>query len=91
MANFDQTTRDKISSVHQASRIQQIIFSVYAQAKAAQAMLTLYLGGTDPVFNAAINAMLTTGERTELGQMLSQINGLCQDWEANHASVIAEG
>lgn len=88
---FDDTTRAKIASVHNASRIQQIIYSVYAQAKSAQAMLNLYQAGTDAAFNATINAMLTSAERTELGQMLSQINALVSDWETNHAGVIAQG
>lgn len=91
MAAFDTTTRTKIESVHTASRLMQIIYSAYVQAKAAQSMLVLYTSGSDPVFNAAVNAMLTPTERSELGQMLNQINSLCLDWETNHATVISQG
>lgn len=91
MANFDSTTRTKIESVHTASRLIQVIYSVYAQAKSAQTLLNLYTSGADPAFNAAVNAMLLASERTEIGQVLSQINALCQDWEANHAALISGG
>lgn len=91
MANFDSTSRAKIESVHTASRIVQIVYSVYAQAKSAQALLQLYGGGTDPVFVSAVNAMLTPSERTELNAVLTQINTFCQDMEANHVNLVASG
>jgi hypothetical protein len=91
MANFDSATRSKIASVHTASRLIQIIYSVYTQAKSAQALLQLYTGATDPAFNAAVNAMLVPAERTEIGQVLTQINALVNNLETNHASLIAEG
>lgn len=90
MPAFDSTTRAKIESAHTATRLLQIIYSAYQQAKSAQALLNLYLAGTDPVFNAAVNAMLTAAERSELGQMLVQLNALCTDWETNHPTVIAQ-
>jgi hypothetical protein len=91
MANFDNTTRAKIESVHTASRMLQIISSVYTQAKSAQGLLTLYSSGSDPVFVAAVNAMLTASERSEVGAMLADLNTLITVWERDHAGVIASG
>jgi len=91
MANFDATARAKITSVHTASRLIQIIYSVYVQAKNAQALLNLYNSGTDTSFNAAVNAMLLPAERTEIGQVLTQINALVTDLETNHAALISGG
>lgn len=91
MSNFDAASRAKIESVHTASRLIQIVYSVYAQAKNAQALLNLYTSATDPAFNAAANAMLSASERTELGQVLTQITALVNDLEANHAALISGG
>lgn len=90
MPAFDSVTRAKIESVHTASRIIQTLYSVYAQAKSAQALLNLYQSG-DPVFVAAVNAMLTTSERSEIGAMLADLNTLCAAWETQHAALIASG
>jgi len=91
MANFDSAARAKIESVHTASRLIQVIYSVYTQAKSAQALLNLYTSATDPAFNAAVNAMLLPAERTEIGQVLTQINALVTDLESNHAALISSG
>ena len=91
MANFDQATRSKIESVHTASRLIQIIYSAYTQAKSAQALLNLYTSASDPAFNAAVNAMLVSAERTEVGQVLGAFNALVTDLETNHAALIASG
>ena len=91
MPAFDSTTRLKIASVHEASRIIQIIASVYIQAKRAQELLQLYTSGTDAPFVAAVNAMMTPAERQEIGAMLSDVNTLVTAWEAQHPGVIASG
>jgi hypothetical protein len=91
LANFDATSRAKIASVEKASHLIQIVYSVYAQAKSAQGLLNLYTAGTEIAFVAAVNAMLTSSERTELGQVLTQINALVTDLETNHASLITSG
>ncbi len=85
---FDSSTRAKITSVTEAAIVVQTVQETYRQAKAAQSMLQRYTAATDPNFNAAVNAMLSSAERTELGQMLAQINALVTDWEANHPSVL---
>lgn len=91
MANFDAASRAKIDSVHTASRMIQIVYSVYAQAKSAQALIQLYVANTDPTFNAAVNAMLSASERSEIGQVLTQISAFVTDMETNHASLISGG
>jgi hypothetical protein len=90
MPNFDSATRNKIASVHAASRIIQILYSVYTQAKSAQDLLNLYQSG-DPVFVAAVNAMLNVSERQEIGAMLTDLNTLCTAWETSHAALISSG
>lgn len=91
MSNFDAASRSKIESVQTASRLIQVVYSVYTQAKSAQEMLQRFQAGTDPAFNAAINSMLTTSEKTEINAMLTDLNTLCTTWEAQHAALIASG
>jgi hypothetical protein len=91
VANFDSATRAKIEGVRTASNLIQILYSVYAQAKSAQSLLNLYTSATDPAFNAAVNAMLSASERTEIGQVLTQLNALVTDLETNHAALISSG
>lgn len=88
MTNFDPSTRAKLQSVRNAEQLLPTVYATYQLAKTAQGMLQLYQAGTDQVFNAAVNAMLTVAERQELGQMLAQINALVADWEANHPAAI---
>lgn len=82
---FDTLTRQ---SQYQAISLLDQIRNIYGQCKNAQANLALYQAGTNPSFNAAINTLHPPSERTELNQMLMQINTLIADWETNHASVI---
>lgn len=91
MANFDAASRTKIESVHTASRMIQIVYSVYAQAKSAQALIQLYVANTDSTFNAAVNAMTTASERTELNAVLTQISAFVTDMENNHANLVSGG
>jgi hypothetical protein len=83
LANFD-TSQAKRESVKQANNLLDLIRSVYANGKQIQTLLALYQAGSDPAFNAAINALYTAGERTELNAMLTQVNTLVNDWAANH-------
>lgn len=83
MANFD-TSHTKMDSVRDAVDLLDRIRALYVHAKEMQTLLARYQAGTDATFNAAANALFTSAERTELGQMLSQVNTLITDWEANH-------
>jgi hypothetical protein len=87
MANFD-THQDKANAVRRAMNVLAQVRSVYESGKLVQQALALYQAGTDPAFNAAINALFSSAERAELGVMLNQINTLITDWEANHMGAI---
>ena len=82
------TTDQKISSVNQAASLIHDLRTLYTQAKAIQTKLALYTAATDTTFNTAINAIFTSTDRTELGQMLAQIDALATDWETNHRGPI---
>lgn len=87
MANFDASTA-KITAVRQAIAILVLIRNIYESSKQVQAALALYQAGTDPTFTAAVNALFSSAERSELGTMAQQINALVQDWEANHIGAL---
>lgn len=82
---YDNPTRQ---SQHMAIGLLEQIRFTYKSAKQAQASLALYVSNANPTFNAAINALHTPVERAELNAMLTQINTLVADWEANHATAL---
>ena len=83
-----ETIRPTIASVGLALGVFDEIRAVYFRAKSAQSRLLLYQAGTDTKFNNAINNIFSPTERTELGQMLTQLTNLINDWETNHLDVI---
>jgi hypothetical protein len=88
MSNFDAASAAKQESVKQANNLLDHIRHLYASGKSIQAQLALYQAGTDTAFNAAVNALFTAGERTELSAMLSQVNTLVSSWETSHRAAI---
>jgi hypothetical protein len=89
MANFD-TSATKRQSVQKANNVLANIQAVYAAMKIVQTLMTLYQAGTDPTLNAAVNALFTAAERTEITAMLGGINTLVTDWETNHAGALQQ-
>lgn len=87
MANFDSALAKQLT-IRNAIGLLPALQSVYASGKQAQALLALYQANTDPAFTAAINALYTASEKTELGVMLAQINALVTDWELSHRGAI---
>lgn len=87
MANFDGAAA-KLQSARDATNLLQLLRATYTTAKQVQSALALYQAGTDPVFVAAINALFTSAERSELGAMGAQLATLVSDWEASHAGAI---
>lgn len=83
-----ETYEAKSASVQYARMLRSDIQALYGNAKSAQDKLKLYQDATDPAFNAAINALFTAQERTELAAMLAEINALITDWEANHRAAL---
>lgn len=80
--------QSKLAGIHRAGTLIHEIRQLYQIGKGIQQKLADYQAATDPAMNAAINALLTNAERQEVGVMLTQINSLVSDWEANHASAI---
>lgn len=74
----------RINSVNLATSLLGDVRSLYTQAKSVQTKLALYNAGSDATFNAAINALFTSADRTELATMLGHINTLVTAWETNH-------
>ena len=85
---FDETTKEAIQSVALGLGVWDEIRSVYQRAKSAQSRLILYQSGTDTKFNATVNTIHPAADRTRLGQMLTQINNLVNDWEVNYPDII---
>lgn len=74
-----------VQSVSKGLDLLNQLRSLYANAKQAQEKLALYQAGTDTKFNNTINNVFTSGERSTLGSMLSNINSLITAWEADPA------
>lgn len=89
MANFD-TSVAKRQSVQKANNLLPNVHAVYEAMKIVQSLMSLYQAGTDTTYNAAVNAIFSASERTELGQMLAGVNTLATDWETNHAAALQE-
>lgn len=87
MANFDNSAV-KRAAVQKAGGVLPNIQAIYQSMKIVQERMALYTAGTDAAFNAAVNALHTAGERTELGQMLAGIDTLVADWESNHMGAL---
>lgn len=87
MANFD-ASQARHAAVQKANTLLPNVQAVYQQMKIVQTSMALYQAGADPTFNAAVNALFSSSERTELGQMLAGINTLVTDWETNHMGAL---
>lgn len=89
MANFDNSSIQH-QSVHKANNVLANVQAVYSAAKIVQTLLALYQAGTDTTYNAAVNALFSQSERSELGAMLTSINSLVSDWETNHSGALQQ-
>jgi hypothetical protein len=87
MADFTDADQ-KLQSVNQAANLLNALRGVHVQAKTVQAHMALYQAGTNPTFNATINAAFGSAQRAELADMLADINTLVSDWEVNHRSAL---
>ena len=83
-----ETQPTKLAGVHRAATLLHELRQIYQTGKIVQQKLVDYQAATDPAMNAAVNALFTSAERTELNAMLSQINTLVADWETNHAAAV---
>lgn len=83
-----ETVAGKQAGIQRAITLLHQIRQIYAVGKSVQQLLADYQAGTDPALNATINALLSSAERTEISQMLAQIDALIVNWEANHPQAI---
>lgn len=90
MANFDLSSA-KRQSVRDANNLLPLIQSGYASAKLISEALALYQSAANPTFNAAVNALHSSSELTELGQIGQLFATLVTALEANHAGALSGG
>ena len=79
-----ETTQAKVAAVVGAGNAHGLVRTIYAHMAALSTMLAAYQAGTDPALNAAINAVYTAGERTEIAAMIAELNTLKTAWEVTH-------
>lgn len=87
MAIFDNNA-DRQAAVERANGMVSSIQSATAQMRVIKASLTLYQGGSDPLFNSAVNARFTAAERTELASVIGLFNTLLTELDANHSAIL---
>lgn len=87
MADFSSTDQT-LAAINQAANLRPAVQGMYAQAKSVQSLMALYQAGSNQAFNTAINTIFTSAQRTELADMLTDVNSLITDWETNHRSAL---
>jgi hypothetical protein len=71
-------------NLDEANRILTLFREIYARSVEVQSILTRY--NTDPAFKAEADHLFSQAQIAELGQMITQVTALKNDWEANHKS-----
>lgn len=79
-----ETAQAKVRAVGRAGNVLGLLRTIYAHTSELSDMLATYQAGTDPALNAALNAVYTAAERTEIGTMIAELNTLKAAWEAAH-------
>lgn len=79
-----ETAQTKIRAVGRAGNVLGLLRTIYAHMNELQTMLETYQAGTDPPLNAALNAVYTAAERTEIATMIGELNVLKTQWEVTH-------
>jgi hypothetical protein len=87
MANFD-TYQTKQAAVNRAALFLHYARQVYIAGKAMQQLKADYVAGTDTVLVAAVNALFSSGERSELSAMQTILDTLLADWETSHSAAL---
>lgn len=77
-----------ITAFYDAAAFLDDIQIMYRQAKKARAKLALYQAGSNPQFNAAINAIIPPADRARIGTMLVQLDALVTEWEATYSDIV---
>ena len=79
-----ENAQTKIRAVNRAGNVLGLLRTIYAHMDELSSMLATYQAGTDPALNAAMNAVYSAAERTEIGTMIAELNTLKAAWEAAH-------
>ena len=79
-----ENAQTKIRAVGRAGSVLGLLRTIYAHMDELQTMLATYQAGTDPALNAALNAVYSAAERTEIGAMIAELNTLKAAWEVSH-------
>lgn len=80
-----------IVSFYQAAAFLDDVRILYQQAAQVRAKVALYQAATDPAFNAAVNAVIPAADRQRLATLVSSVNALAAEMEANYADFINPG
>ncbi len=88
MANYT-TVRNRTNAYNRAAALLPQLQAIYQQAQAVQSALGDYNANTNPDFNAAIDSIFSTNERTQLAAMLTSLNSLVTTWGNNNAALLA--
>jgi 3-phosphoglycerate kinase len=87
MANFT-TIQNRINSTQRAKILLERLRLIYQDTQFARSAINDYQGNTDPVFKAAVDDAFSASERQQLGQMLTQLANLDNNWTANHLNLL---
>lgn len=77
-----------ILSFYDAANFIDMLRGTYQQAKTANAKISLYQAGTDPSFNAAINAIIPPVDRQRIATMKTHLETLLAAWEGTYDDII---
>ena len=77
-----------ILSFYDAANFVDMLRGTYQQAKTARNKIALYQAGTDPSFNAAINAIIPPADRARIAAMKPQLDALLAAWEGTYDDII---
>ena len=80
--------QSQLHSIQRAIMIVEQVRHIYRQCVAVDESLALYQAGTDQLFNDTVDDSYTSAEKQELNQMLTQIDALVSDWQANHGDLL---
>jgi len=78
----------KQAALNRASLYLHYARQIYAAGSAMQQLKADYQGGADPALVAAVNALFTPAERSELSSMQTSLDALLSEWEADHSSAL---
>src|SRR3954451_21503491 len=83
-----ENTDARQASMLRVMNLRHNLKQIYSIGVLVQGVLADYQSNADPVMKSTADEMFEPAELAELGQMLTEINGLVSSWTANHPSVL---